>query len=134
MANCISKSNRSSNRGRRARKQERKPRNTTTKKKTITNLTITRLKKVAPETKPNQNQKTETETKHKSKSNTRKEHEKKRKNNKIIEKNEEVIGKTIITITNNRDKDKTQPHDLQLTMTRLLVYLNDIKYYKLSCK
>ena len=27
-----------------------------TKKKTITNLTITRLKKVAPETKPNQKQ------------------------------------------------------------------------------
>ena len=40
-------------------------------------------------------------------------------------KKEEVIGKTIITITNNRDKDKTQPHDLQPTMTRLLVYLND---------
>ena len=49
-------------------------------------------------------------------------------------KKEEVIGKTIITITNNRDKDKTQPHDLQPTMTRLLVYLNDVKYYKLSCK
>lgn len=49
-------------------------------------------------------------------------------------KKEEVIGKTIITITNNRDKDKTQPHNLQLTMTRLLVYLNDVKYYKLSCK
>ena len=47
-------------------------------------------------------------------------------------KKEEVIGKTIITITNN--KDKTQPHNLQLTMTRLLVYLNDVKYYKLSCK
>ena len=34
-------------------------------------------------------------------------------------KKEEVIGKTIITITNNRDKDKTQPHNLQLTMTTM---------------
>ena len=50
-------------------------------------------------------------------------------------KKEEVIGKTIITITNNRDKDKTKPQQKHnLTMTRLLVYLNDIKYYKLSCK
>ena len=32
-------------------------------------------------------------------------------------KKEEVIGKTIITITNN--KDKTQPHNLQLTMTTM---------------
>ena len=34
-------------------------------------------------------------------------------------KKEEVIGKTIITITNNRDKDKTQPHDLQPIMTTM---------------
>ena len=63
-----SKSNRSnrSNRGRRTRKQARKPRNAERKKKTINNLTTTRLKKVAPETE------TKPETK------TRKEHWKER--------------------------------------------------------
>ena len=52
-------------------------------------------------------------------------------------KKEEVIGKTIITKSQSpitETKTRQKPHNLQLTMTRLLVYLNDVKYYKLSCK
>ena len=86
---------------------------------------------MAPETKPNQNQKQRQKQKQKQR---QKQGKKRQQNYRKKMKKEEVIGKTIITITNNRDKDKTQPHNLQLTMTRLLVYLNDVKYYKLSCK
>ena len=122
MANCISKSNRKSNRGRRTRKQARKPRNAERKKKTINNLTTTRLKKVAPETE------TKPETRKKDIKRKEQRQQKYRKCREKLKRGKIIKSQSQSPINRQRQDKK---HKKDTNMTRLLVYLNDIKCKKL---